>query len=252
MLFHLCKLKPKGPIHLGERENFLETTETFIHSDTFFSAFCHSYLLLYGKRELENLLENFLKMEFPFKITSLFPYIEEKFYFPIPENQMPKEKKLKKKLFIEKIAFEEIISGKPLDSIDSNSFIPDSNGNFPFEVIHTPRVSLGRLNSSPGENFFHFAQVFYKDKSGFFFLYEVNKEFEKRFKATINLISEEGIGGDRTIGKGFFHFPEFLEIDINIPKSSNSYFLLSNIIPQKDEIPELKNSFYQIIKKKNL
>ncbi len=68
MLFHLCKIKPKGPIHLGERENFLEATETFVHSDIFFSAFCHSYLLLYGNRELENLLENFLKGNFPLKL----------------------------------------------------------------------------------------------------------------------------------------------------------------------------------------
>lgn len=60
------KLFFKSSIHLGERENFLESTDVIIHSDTLFSAFCNSYLLLYGEEKLNNLLSKFIEGSPPF------------------------------------------------------------------------------------------------------------------------------------------------------------------------------------------
>lgn len=253
MKFSICKLKPKSALHLGERENFREGTEVIIHSDTLFSTFCHCYLLLYGQHELTKLLQQFIEGNPPFILSSVFPYWNDKFYFPIPENQIPRSKELKKKSFIEKSGFEMLISGKTIEDVkDTVEFIPDKNNKCPYLVIDVPRVGLSRLTNHPGENFFHFGEVIYKnseeEKSGLFFLYELkDKTIEKQFLATLRLLADEGVGGDRSVGKGFFEQPEFTEIDINIPDSNSGIITLSLFLPANNELNDIDKSYYQIL-----
>jgi len=244
MKYSICKLKPKSSLHLGERESFREGSEIFIHSDTLFSAFCNSYLLLYGKNKLEDLLNQFLNNQPPFLISSAFPYYNNKFYFPLPENQIPKEKKLKQKKFIEKNGFEKLISGSKIDNINESEFFPE---NEIISIINSPRIALNRITNHPGENYFHFSEVFYKNNSGLFFIFELkNKNIEKNFFATLRLLADEGIGGDRTVGKGCFYQPQFDEIEIQLP-SSKSTLTLSLYSPLETELNDLKNSYYQIL-----
>lgn len=251
MKIKICKLTPKSSLHFGIREGFLEETEIYIHSDTLFSAFCNSYLLLYGRSELEVFLSKFISGNFPFVISSAFPYKEETFYFPIPENQIPRTKDLKKKLFVEKKVFEELINGKNINSVEEKNtkFIPNENETL--YVSHlVPRIGIGRLTSHPSENYFHFGEIIYKKGAGLFFLFDIrDKDIENKFYVTIRLMAEEGIGGDRTVGKGFFKPPEFTEIDIDLPKNSQAYISLSLFSPTEDELKKIdfSKSFYQLV-----
>ena len=259
------KLLFKSSIHLGERENFLESTDIVIHSDTLFSAFCNCYLLLYGESELNNLLDRFLKGEPPFIISSAFPWWEDKFYFPVPLNQIPKEKKFKKIKFVEKDAWGKLLSGEKLENLNNFKSIPDittddENKKTPYKIITTPRVALSRLNNHPGENFFHFGEVFYKENSGLFFLVDFKDEtIKKEFEATLRVMSDEGIGGDRTVGKGFFEIKETGTMEFNIEietgetklgENKRTYITLSLYYPKEDEIIKFENSFYEIIERK--
>lgn len=250
----VVKLKPISSFHIGEREGFFETTEEYIHSDTLFSAFCNSYLLLYGERKLYELLDKFLKNP-PFLISSAFPFWNDKLFFPVPLNQIPKEKNLKKIEFIEKDGFEEIINGEKIDKIwKKYKTIPykidEDKKEKPYEVILNPRIAIGRLSNSPGENYFHFSEVFYKEGAGLFFIVDFKENIEKEFFTTIRLICDEGIGGDRTVGKGQFKLESIEDIEFNINENSKYQIILSLYLPKEDEIDDLKCGYYEIIERR--
>jgi len=246
--FRLCKLTFKSPLHLGERENMREGIGFFIHSDTLFSAFCHNYLLLYGKIKLESILQNFLKDVPPFLISSAFPWWADGFYFPIPKNQMPKGKRLKKILFAEKAGFEKLLSGEKIEKIIGTfKTIPKEGGHKPWKITDVPRVGLSRLTNQPGENYFHFGEVSYGKDSGLFFLIDFkDNAFEREFKAAFNLMSDEGIGGDRSSGKGLFEKPQFEGIEFNLPDTKGTVSL-SLYYPKQDELNDIGNGYYELM-----
>lgn len=251
MKFDICKLTFKSPIHLGERENIREGTDIIVHSDTLFSAFCHCYFLLYGKEKLEEMFNNFIAGSSPFLISSSFPWWENNFYFPVPKNQLSKNKEIKKILFIEKTGFEKLLAGEKIESIINNAkTIPDEESNKPWKINDIPRVGLNRLTNHPGENYFYFGEVSYIKDAGLFFLIDCKDEnFKKEFKATFNLMSDEGIGGDRSAGKGLFTKPEFSEIEMNVP-DVNSSICLSLYCPKESELSDISKGYYELIERK--
>ena len=252
MKFILCKLKPKGPLHLGEREGWLEGTNTFIHSDTLFSAFCHVYQLLY--KDLTALLKEFENHSPPFLISSAFPYWRNTFFFPLPKNQSPKDKELAKIKFIDKTGFEKLLNGKKLEEIikEVEAIPAQKEPHFPWELADIPRVGINRLDNHPGERFFYFGQVIYSEDAGFFFLCKFQKEeIRPKFEVAIRLLADEGIGGDRSSGKGLFEKPIFEEIEIETPTDANGVVSLSLYYPKdKSELPGIKNAFYDLIERK--
>lgn len=258
MEYKLFKLNFVSPFHIGEKENFYETTEFVIHSDTLFSAFCHSYLLLYGEDKLKSLLEKFINNSPPFIISSTFPWWDTKIYFPIPLNQISRDKKIKKILFVEKDGFEQILTGRSITEIINNGFatIPDlkkekDEDKKPYFTINVPRIGLNRITNHPGDRFFHFGEVFYKENSGLFFLvYFKDNTIEKEFNTTLMFMSEEGIGGDRTVGKGLFEIAKKESITINIPENIDSKITLSLYYPKEEEIEDIKDGYYEILERR--
>lgn len=254
MKLTICQFRPKGPLHLGEREGWLEGTNTFIHSDTLFSAFLNAFLLLFGKKELENLIGKFKNYEPPFLISSAFPYWQESLFFPVPKNQISIEKKVKKIEFVEQKGFEELLQGKRLDNfLDKLKTIPqEEEPHYPWDIENVPRVGLSRFDNHPGERFFYFGEVNYKENAGFFFLIKyLNKEFKDKFEATIRLLADEGIGGDRSSGKGFFELLTFKEIEIKVPENADGVITLSLYYPKDEsEIIGIKNGFYELLERK--
>ncbi|MCM8779203.1 MAG: type III-A CRISPR-associated RAMP protein Csm4 [Candidatus Omnitrophica bacterium] len=249
------KLRFKSSLHLGERETFLEGTDIIIHSDTLFSAFCHCYLLLYGEEKLNFLIENFKENKPPFLISSTFPWRDDKIYFPVPLNQIPREKETKKIQFIEKDGFEKLLEGERIEEIRKKfKTVPDLNTEeekIPYQIVNTPRVSLSRLTNHPGEEFFHFGEVFYKENSGLFFLVDFKDQtIITEFNATLRLMADEGIGGDRTVGKGLFEINEIKDINFNLPSDSNGFLTLSLYSPKEDEVSDIKNGYYEIIERR--
>lgn len=255
MKFLTCHLKPKGPFHLGERENWREGSSEFIHSDTLFSAFCHSYLLLYGRANLEELLDQFVSGNPPFLLSSAFPYWQGQYYFPVPKNQIPKTKEAKKIQFVEKKGFEELIKGAKLEEIlpDIKSIPANAEPYFPWVKENVPRVSLSRYSNHPIEDggYFHFGLVFYQADTELFFLIKYNDtSIKKEFEAAIRLLADEGIGGDRSSGKGIFHPPVFSEIEISIPQNADGTISLSLYYPGNGELNEISEGFYELLERK--
>ncbi|MCX7994984.1 MAG: type III-A CRISPR-associated RAMP protein Csm4 [candidate division WOR-3 bacterium] len=256
MKFSICRLKPKGPFHLGERENWREGSAEFIHSDTLFSAFCHSYLLLYSKEELEAILARFDAGNPPFIISSAYPCWQGIYYFPVPKNQLPATKEAKKIQFIEKSGFEKLVNGIKLEDILSESqTIPAKNEPYhPWIVDNVPRVSLSRYSNHPVEDggYFHFGLVYYRENAELFFLIKYNDlNIRKKLEAALRLMAEEGIGGDRSSGKGIMYPPVFEEIDVSIPDGADGIVSLSLYYPKDDnEINKITDGFYELIERK--
>ncbi|MBC7362149.1 MAG: type III-A CRISPR-associated RAMP protein Csm4 [Candidatus Aminicenantes bacterium] len=259
------KLKPKSFLHLGEREGWLEGSKIHIPSDTIFSALCHCHLLLYG--EVDSFIQAF-KEEPPFLLSSAFPYWEDELYFPLPKNQMfgnvkssENGKELKKVKFVNLKLLLRLLNNEHLedleDEIDKSQELDclpridkkERAGKklVPWEVEDVPRIALSRFNNHPGENFFHFGQVHFAENSGLFILVNLKDEsWENKVRALFNLLADEGIGGDRTAGKGLFYPPEFDRLFIPEVSEANASYAVSTYFPRDEELVGLEKGFYEL------
>lgn len=246
MIFTIVKLRPRGSFHIGERENWREGSKVYIPSDTIFSALCYCYLLLYG--EVESFLKGFIDSNPPFLISSAFPFVKETLFFPIPKNQISRDKEVRKIKYIDLHGLERLLNGKKIDDIkDEVRTIPP----FPWEIENVPRIGLNRWTNHPGENFFYFGQVTYKSDTGLFLFIEFKESsFKSKLIATLNLLAQEGLGGDRTVGRGFFYKPEILEIKIHTTKFFDGIYSLSMYSPLQEEIMGIERGFYEIEERK--
>jgi len=107
-----------------------------------------------------------------------------------------------------------------------------------------PRVAIDRKTNS--SHIYHFGEVSFADNCGLYFLMNLRmKEYEGKVEAAIRLLGDEGIGGDRTYGKGLFK-AEFDEIEVN-RESKNHFVTLSLFYPQEEELSKLKDRYYELI-----
>jgi len=249
MKFTIAKLKPKGPFHVGERESWYEGSKPFFSSDTLFSAICHCYYLLYGK--LDNLLEGFLEGKPPFLVSSAFPYWQDNYFFPVPKNQIPQDKDLKKVQFVDISGLERLLSGERLEVILSQIATIPMNRGYPWRMDNVPRIGLSRLSNHPGERFFYFGQITYSDDAGLFVLIDFrDTKAKKEFMSCLNLLAHEGMGGDRTCGRGLFEKPEFSEIELPSISKLDGLYSLSLYYPTENELSGISQGYYQIKERK--
>lgn len=251
MKFTACILKPRGPFHIGEREGMREGSEVFIHSDTLFSALCHSYLLLYGRAELDALLTMENGTDPPIVFSSAFPYWKEDYYFPIPRNYQARDKSAKKLKFIPKSVFERLLAGIEVPDIAAWG-IPREDAR-PWHTEDVPRVTLSRSGNRPLEEgeggFYHIGITSYVDDAALFFLVRFGSDaWRAKLTAAIRLMCDEGIGGYRTVGKGQFEQPDFSDVSIEQPESANARLLLSLYYPVVEtETPGLSDGWYDLL-----
>ena len=256
MKFIVCHFKPKGPLHLGERQGWREGSGYLIHSDTLFSAFCHAHLLLYGEDKLSQLLDLFANGNPPFLISSVFYCWQNIYFFPVPVNQIAKTKQTKKIQFVEKVGFEMLLRGDVIETIKPKiKYLPAEKEPYtPWILDNVPRISLSRLSKHPVEDggYFHFGEVFFRDDVTLFFLILYrDKNYQPRVEATFRLLADEGIGGDRSSGKGIMGQPRFDEIDINIPEDGDGVVTLSLYYPADGvELTDIQRGFYKLIERK--
>jgi len=255
MKLKYCQLTFKTPFHLGEREGWLEGSQVFVRSDTLFSAICHGFRLLYGEAGLGSLLPFGEKKDSPLFLSSAFPWQGDKHYLPMPKNLLSQgDKKLKKALFVDSSNWEKLIAGKqPDDEMDLLN--PADESNLPWRTYDIPRVGLSRRNNSPEDRFFYQTLVEYKPDAGLYFFYQWETEeketlLEAKFKAALRLLADEGLGGDRTSGKGWMEMPQFKEMALGTPEDADGVILLSLYHPLAAEYAKLSNGFYELIERK--
>lgn len=255
MNYSCVKLKPVSPFHLGERESWHEGSNVYMHVDTLFSALCHAVRLLYSDSELTDFLNAAARSE-SFRLSSAFPYWDDKFFWPIPKNQIPIDKDAYRIRFIETSGLEQMLSGQHLETImKHHSCIPDiKTGKKPWQILNAPRISLNRLSHHPMDDggYFHYGRVRFLDNAGLYFLYDIqDSSIQAMFQTAIRLLADEGLGGDRSVGNGLFDPPLFQNITINTPSQSDAAYLLSLYSPSHmDKSSNLIDAYFDLKERK--
>ncbi len=272
MVYLLYKLKFPSGIHIGVNSS-LESTNTTVSSDIFYSAFYAEYIRIFGENDRE-LLQLTEKDEF--KVSDLLPFkeieTETAFYLPKPfvndieikqnndEEQVIDRKKIKKINYIRasrlKEYFEFLKTGKNFPEIDDD---------FGEKELHT-KNKISRIGE---DTELYNVEVFRFNKdSGLYFIVQLPEKWQEKFENVLESLSLTGIGGKKSAGYGQFNITddamifdgEYFDIieseddrfiNESLYKESEKYLLLSSYLPQKDEIEKIKNkeNGYQLIKR---
>ncbi|HPN38557.1 MAG TPA: type III-A CRISPR-associated RAMP protein Csm4 [Melioribacteraceae bacterium] len=264
---NLYKLKFSTPLKVTSELSYLGETEYIIHSDTLYGAIHSLWGWLFNEEEVfgNNLLIN------KFKLSSAFPYYNNMLFFPKPFNVKLQEsdilnsnerKKSKKVTYLEYELLKDVINGKKISlsevGIIQKMFackdVKNAENLSIFKKFTASHNTLERFSDS-SQNVFESTEIVFNNdtlnniESGLFFLAEFeSEEIKEKFEAVLSLLGDEGIGADRTLGKGLFNY---VCLNFEIPKvdNSNAYVLLSLFLPAKNELSEINfdKSYYEII-----
>lgn len=267
MQFTIFKLKFRTPLHIGDNRPNYESCERFVHSDTLFSALINTWKLLYPD-DLDVFFPESApaSISFPyFRISSAFPFAGEELFFPKPFYSPPypqdgdsgDAKTFKKLIWIGKNHLEQWLKGESL-KIEDACLSPDKHFLFsdkipeyqpnPVIVQDSPRIRKDRETEQT--EIFYYSRLYFAENAGLYFLATFqNEEWERKFNAVLNLLGDEGLGGDRTVGNGLFEVIERKEgFSLILPEKSNHFLTLSLYHPKSGEMSKnLDNSYYELI-----
>lgn len=279
----ILKSKPGSLFRIGDGS--LNDVSSIIHSDTLFSAITNIYELVYneGEKFIQFVDEGKINFSSAFPILT-DSFLKEFIYFlPKPYIQLKvkgleskKEKKIKFvsfnvfKLLIEKLnstTLEVEIDSSSLDIIDDKyctlknelnlTSIPKDRRAFIKEII-SPKTAVHKETQ---EDSFYFqtdlqlipiSQVEkgaqYLPHFYFFCEHSLNQDDLKQFISCLRILADEGIGGDRSAGKGKFEDVILSEIYINT-QISNDLFINLAVFNPKDQSEFDSCLFYDIQKR---
>lgn len=113
-----------------------------------------------------------------------------------------------------------------------------------FARVHiTPGVEVGRMTHQ-SEHFFYQEELelVYEQIDSFrikpFFFFICKGSISRELQAAIHFLADEGIGGKRSTGKGFFKKVEFNDA-IQLPHKGDLYMTLSAYLPGEEEVEHL-------------
>lgn len=241
----VVKLKFTSPFHLNPPRDSLEKTETVIQSDMLVSALAVSHTKLYG-----TFCREFFSGEL--RVSSLFPFYKDTLYLPVPlfdfwsgKIDRKTRKKLSKIKYLEASLWEKVITGERLKADEVHPV-----GMFGVGAEKTGEISelfqeeeVQRLGKDP----FYFSQVRLKEEGGLFFFYDAAPGIEQQFKACLRLLGDEGLGSDKTVGKGLFEIKEEIEHEFpHLDTTASHLMCLSFFIPSKEDFDSIdfNDSYY--------
>jgi len=243
----VVKLKFKTPFHIGGRRGDLIDIDEIIHSDTIFSAILSMYSLVFGLDKTNKLVHRIFE-ENLFKISSAFYYYKDLLFLPKPLGfnlSMKDEdyKKQKKVRFIDRELLTNYTGEITIKDMFAFRKEYEENFEIPFAITERPRVVVDRSTSA--------AHIYYSssceliDGAGLWFYLDANEEIFDEIKTVINILGDEGIGGERTYGMGLYE-AEISEEKIE-EKEGTSYLLISLMNPFPDEAKYVEK--YNIIQR---
>jgi len=256
------KLKFNSPLHSGEAGIGIEEASEFVHSDTLFAGLCNAWVKVHGKNSLKKLLGAFPTCDSPnlippFIISSAFLFYKDTLFFPKPALRPPRfdeevriryGQEVKKVEFIPKEIFESWIGGEEIEfeKLKEVKDIYEKSISF----FTTPKVQIDRIYAK--SNPYYCGEVWFDQEAGLYFLIQINnEEFRPLLTQALNLLGEEGLGGERSSGYGQFKVIEWRKkIEIKTPEKSNSYLVLSLFYPDKDTIKPIDKASYNLIERK--
>jgi len=276
--FEIVRMNFTAPLHIGKGKVDYDESDQFIHSDTLKAAIFVNALQLFGEKifsQEEGSSDNGHAFLQSFTITSAFPYFRDEYFFPKPhskvqpvqgteENDPKVSKKLKKIAYLGKSYFEDLLAGgnkrinKP-DFIGKGNFISDhpqvKETTDPFiQSAVQQRVVVSR-NFQDDATTYYVDRLFFNENAGLFFLIQYDENSQPNntrdiVKAALQMLGENGIGTDRTVGNGQF-IPTFDTVEIAVPENTGYQLNLSLYCPQKKELANgtLEDASYGLVER---
>lgn len=272
MNYSIYKLSFTAPCRFGPSAAGagLNKSDIACYADTLFSALANGCATFYGSDKLREFKDGVQKGEI--LLSDLLPYKDDTLFLPKPlwvveskrkqeplstiKKRMAGAKKLKKLQYISVCDFENYI-----DCIkEDKPYITDDNKIESIDDIYEKQL-LERVNCRGEENLPYFVeQVVFAKKCGLYFIIGYNDEnHSKVINELIKLLSYSGIGGKRSSGYGKFTY-EVISLatqtagenthtlyQLLTTDKGSVYMNISDIIPDKDEIAALSESFYRLV-----
>ncbi len=239
----LVRLRLRAPLHIGSSTLGEEDTYDHAPSDTLFSALCHAYLGAFGVEALEELLGRFDSEDQrpPFLISSAFPYCGDTLFLPRPrlapgeqteETERGDRKLLKDTSWVSLEDLARLLRGEAPADIQAN------RDRLPRKEL-LPRVALDRESSNSA--IYYVRRAAFPENGGLWTLLDVKDgTLEPALRQTFHLLGDTGLGGERTMGCGFFE-PEFAEPPEALTRlldGGSPYIALSRVSPTPDGAAE--------------
>jgi CRISPR-associated protein Csm4 len=260
--FSYFLIKPNAPFHIGERGIGLEDTSIMVHSDSLFGAICWAWKLLYGEKDLLELLDQYLQARPPFLISSTFPFIGKTMILPKPLNGLGPgglEKKIRNASMVSSNIFQSLAQGQGLRRYQ---IIPGDPGgvivtpeealkirdltdsNFAWTSSEAPRVTLDR--DTRRSEIYYAGDVRFKKNCGLYMLVDfLDANYKSKLIGALRLLGDEGLGGERSSGRGFFSLGQG-SMSLGSDDGDKA-ILLSLYRPKINETSILPSSFYGLI-----
>lgn len=219
-----------------------------LQSDTFFGAFCWSYLYRYGEEALQELICHSKNGNPDIIFSNAFP----SGHLPMPLG-MSELGKNQEKMLTKQERYQKYVESKKkecLSTISLDDFNKMINGTVEFsrDDIESELKAMCWRNMVSREtgtvekigensNLFEVEETFSK---GDFDIYIYSTLEKDVLNHTLRDMFRFGIGAQRSVGKGIFHISNELELfeGFKIPENANAFVALSNFIPRREDPTE--------------
>ncbi|MDZ8054612.1 MAG: type III-A CRISPR-associated RAMP protein Csm4 [Aulosira sp. ZfuVER01] len=275
--------------HFGELGIGMESTTERVHSDTLFSAWMSAYARLYSQ-EIDGLLNRFChESPPPMRISSTFIYrqIDKRTVYYLPRPLKPPInypqgddlaffKTYKKLNYLPLKVWKRWYQGVGFTSADRDELISRTNGDNggelddegtfdykqAFKIEKIPKIAIDRITRAT--NLYHTAFVQFEwqqensqinSLSGLYFLLQLsqeNAELATKLQYALELLGDEGLGGERSSGAGRFKvewqdLSEDWQQIVEYSEASAHHYLISlfweNDISQLEQLITAKSNY---------
>lgn len=229
MKLKLIELYFDTPLHLGTPREDYASSESTLHSDALSAAIIQAWAEMGLDKALDQIgAASDAFGHLPFVLSSMFPFTETNnkkrskvYFFPRIRKAFNPRINARSDLYLHKKTIKDL-QWMDLEYFDAHihtakGCLPDFNHIRGEYLSHEridptfisseaqPRVTVSRmgLDSNP----FYTERLFFSQGSGLFFLYaEEDDASWPLVQAALEFLSESGIGTDRNVGNGKFHF----------------------------------------------
>lgn len=273
------RLRFTAPLHIAARGVGFERVGWIIHSDTLYSAIFTVWSHIFPD-EVGSYIG---AASPPFLLSSAFPFQGQAEFYPKPLAPMKLDidrKHFSRVQFIEAELFQEILSGgkpsfDPKDTRQNGRFWikpnPDKHVGQPKEpspqngrtllgppetpIMHeveVPRVVIDRITNQG--MLYYVSELHFGKNAGLFFWVRFNvPDIRSRLMQVLRVLGDEGIGLDRSSGKGLFKVNDDDISDEAVPGPNDAarFLTLSLFHPQEEEVKSnlLHCSGYELVQR---
>ena len=226
-LVHIRPAQHNRPLrwHVGSDLKGIEKVSTLVHSDTLFSAICHAWSQIFGKKDLDDCLCQFKGDNVPFRLSSLLPLGSggNQYFLPKPCLEMPQSATpdlfLRFQKAVQNVVFVSLETLQEWLELRTISPRPDRRCEVFYRKMVQDFQSYQRLfcvgtemgirmdstgMSSPNVFYRGFSGVQEQEYGYYLVLQCLNAKYLGQLKLALDEVGRAGLGGERSLGFGKF------------------------------------------------